>query len=57
MAAVKVMDRRFFYLDIHARGVVPNYAKKYWQEKGYQIDLSPAEEADLAAGTVDWHRL
>ena len=54
MAAVKVMDRRFFYSDIHARGVVPNYAKKYWEEKGYHIELSPEEEADLAAGTVDY---
>lgn len=54
MAAVKVMDRRFFYSDIHARGVVPNYAKKYWEEKDYHIELSPEEEADLAEGTVDY---
>ena len=54
MASVKVMDRRFFYSDIHARGVIPSYAKTYWESRGFTIDVTPAEEAALAEGCVDY---
>lgn len=54
MAALKVMERRFFYSDIHARGKVPAYAKKDWQRKNYHIDLSSKEERILEEGTVDF---
>ncbi|MGX7350616.1 6-phospho-beta-glucosidase [Enterococcus canis] len=54
MASVKVMDRRFFYSDIHARGVIPAYAEKYWEQKGYQIDITEAERQALKEGTVDY---
>ncbi|MDG3375133.1 family 1 glycosylhydrolase, partial [Vibrio parahaemolyticus] len=54
MASVKVMDRRFFYSDIHARGVIPTYAKKYWEEKGYQIEITEDETQALKEGTVDY---
>lgn len=54
MASVKVNERRYFYSDIHVRGKVPSYAKKYWEQKGIQIDLSEEEEAILLKGTVDY---
>lgn len=54
MASVKVMDRRFFYSDIHARGVIPTYAKKYWEERGYQIEITEDETQALKEGTVDY---
>lgn len=54
MASVKINERRYFYSDIHVRGKVPNYAKKYWEQKNIQITLSKEEEAILKAGTVDY---
>lgn len=54
LASVKLMERRFFYSDIHARGIIPSYAKKYWEQKGYEIAISAAEKAVLKAGTVDY---
>lgn len=54
MASVKVNDRRYFYSDIHVRGKIPNYAKKYWQKKGINIQISQKERAILKAGTVDY---
>lgn len=54
MAALKVMNRRFFYSDVHARGIVPSYVEKEWEAKGYQIDLSSEERELLKEGTVDY---
>ena len=54
MASVKVMDRRFFYLDIHVRGIIPTYAQKYWEQKGYHIEISDEERQALKEGTVDY---
>lgn len=54
MAAVKVMERRFFYSDIHARGEIPTYALKDWARKGYQIDYDETELNALKEGTVDY---
>lgn len=54
MASIKVMNRRFFYSDVHARGELPTYILKYWQEKQFKIEYSPAELAALKAGTVDY---
>lgn len=54
MASLKVMDRRFFYSDIHARGTIPNYILKYWESNGYEIEYSDSELQDLHEGTVDF---
>ncbi|MGM0126080.1 6-phospho-beta-glucosidase [Enterococcus sp. AZ194] len=54
MASVKVMNRRFFYSDIHARGKVPSYTEHYWKQKGYVIDISEEERQALLEGTVDY---
>lgn len=54
IASVKVMNRRFFYSDIHVRGEIPNYALNYWKREGYQIEYSKEEEEALKHGTVDY---
>lgn len=44
MASVKIMNRRFFYSDIHARGEIPSYAHIFKNpyvkasDWGWQID-------------------
>ncbi|KAF1299093.1 6-phospho-beta-glucosidase [Enterococcus sp. JM4C] len=54
MASVKVMNRRFFYSDVHVRGKIPTYTQKYWEQKGYVIDISDEERQALLEGTVDY---
>lgn len=54
MASVKVMDRRYFYNDIHARGKIPTYARKYWESRGFEIEVTPEEEIILVEGCVDY---
>ncbi|MGT2784890.1 6-phospho-beta-glucosidase [Streptococcus merionis] len=54
MAALKMMDRRFFYSDVHARGVVPSYIEHLWKQKRYSIELSDEERRILKNGTVDY---
>ncbi|WP_071130107.1 6-phospho-beta-glucosidase [Enterococcus timonensis] len=54
LAAEKVMQRRFFYNDIHARGEIPRYALADWEQKGYEINYNDEELAALKAGTVDY---
>ncbi len=54
MAAQKVMQRRFFYNDIHVRGEIPAYALKMLERKGFHISYTPEELADLKEGTVDF---
>ncbi len=54
MAAVKVMERRYFYSDIHARGEIPRYALNYWKNHHFHIDYTEEELQALKEGTVDY---
>lgn len=54
MMAVSAMHRRFWFADVHARGHYPNYVKAYLKKKGYILDITPQDEADLKEGTVDY---
>lgn len=54
LASTKVMEKRFFYNDIHARGIIPNYIKKYWEEKNYKIEYTQEDLEILKEGTVDY---
>ncbi len=54
MASVKVNDRRFFYSDVHVRGVIPTYVKKYWKKHDFVIDISDEELEALQMGCVDY---
>ncbi|OJF94680.1 6-phospho-beta-glucosidase [Alkalibacterium sp. 20] len=54
LAASKMMERRFFYSDVHVRGEIPSYALKLWEQKGYDIDYSQEDLEILKEGTVDY---
>ncbi|MGO4937395.1 6-phospho-beta-glucosidase [Fundicoccus sp. Sow4_H7] len=54
MAALKTMQRRFFYSDIHVRGEIPAYILNEWERKNYQIDYSQEELDALKNGKVDY---
>lgn len=54
MASVKVMNRRFFYSDVHVRGEIPTYILKEWERKAYHIEYTKEELQVLKEGTVDY---
>lgn len=54
MLATEAMRNRWFFGDIHARGVIPNYIKKYWDRKGLEIEYTEEDEKILKQGTVDY---
>ncbi|MBQ9609816.1 MAG: 6-phospho-beta-glucosidase [Lachnospiraceae bacterium] len=54
IVANEEMHMRYFFTDIHIRGHYPNYAKKLFERKGYDIKMEPGDEKILAEGTVDY---
>lgn len=54
IASLKINERRYFYSDVHVRGEVPSYTKKYWERNNYNIEISEEEKAVLKEGTVDY---
>ncbi|AVK63802.1 6-phospho-beta-glucosidase [Lactobacillus sp. CBA3606] len=44
----------YFFIDVQARGKYPNYALKKFEREHLVIKMAPADQATLAAGTVDF---
>lgn len=42
------------FLEVHARGEWPGYAKRYFKENGITLDFEPGEEELLKENTVDF---
>lgn len=53
LAEVSMRDR-YYFGDVMARGKYPNYAKRMWANKGYDIKVLPGDDEILAAGKVDY---
>lgn len=54
LAASKMMERRFFYSDVHVRGEIPSYALKRWETEGFDLDYTDEDLKSLKEGTVDY---
>lgn len=54
MMSVSAMQKRYWFSDVHARGVYPNYLKAYWKRKGFRIDITKEDEEALRNGCVDY---
>lgn len=54
MMSVSAMQKRYWFADVHARGVYPSYMKAYFGRKGIRLDITAQDEADLKAGCVDY---
>ncbi|RQW64958.1 6-phospho-beta-glucosidase [Vibrio viridaestus] len=54
MLAEVAMRDRYYFSDVMAKGYYPNYAKKDWERKGYNIVMAEEDEAVLKAGVVDY---
>ncbi|MCH4021515.1 MAG: 6-phospho-beta-glucosidase [Erysipelotrichaceae bacterium] len=46
--------KRYWYMDVQAKGILPNYIQKYWQRMGWDIDVTEDDLRELAKGKVDY---
>lgn len=54
MMSVSAMQKRYWFADVHARGVYPAYLKAYWKRKGIVPDITKEDEEILKQGCVDY---
>ena len=54
LMAQKAMEKRYYFTDVHVYGKYPNYMQKYFERKGYDLDITPEDLAELSKGTVDY---
>ena len=55
IAALKEMDRSFFFGDVQARGHYPSYILKLWENKGYHVEMEDGDLEILQQGKVDYY--
>ena len=54
MMSVGAMHKRYWFTDVHVRGYYPAYMVKFFERKGYDLDITEQDEIDLLNGTVDY---
>jgi len=54
LAKLRQNQMEYFFSDIALRGKYPGYAKKFFIDRDIAVDITPQDEADLAAGTADY---
>jgi 6-phospho-beta-glucosidase len=54
MLAERLMQRRYWFSDVHVNGVYPENIEAYVQRKGYRTDITEEDRAILKEGTVDY---
>ena len=54
LKAVGANHKRFWYLDVHARGKLPGYMKTFFERKGYDLDFTAEDQEALKHGCVDY---
>ena len=57
VAALKEMNRTFYYSDVQCRGHYPQYMLKEWELHGYDIKMEDGDLAVLEEGKVDYFAL
>ena len=54
LMAQKAMEKRYYFTDVHVHGTYPGYMMTYFDRKGYDLDVTPEDLAELKKGTVDY---
>lgn len=54
LLAQKSMEKNYFFADVHVNGEYPAFLPKYWERKGFKIDVTDQDLEDLKQGTVDY---
>lgn len=52
--ANRAMERRYYYADVHMKGVYPPNILALWGRKGYGLDVTEADLAQLERGCCDY---
>lgn len=54
LMAQKGMEKRYYFTDVHVHGFYPNHMWKYFERKGYDLDITKEDLEELVNGTVDY---
>lgn len=54
LKAVGANHKRFWYVDVHARGKIPGYMQTFFKRKGYDMDITQEDLEALKQGCVDY---
>ncbi|WP_318765489.1 6-phospho-beta-glucosidase [Lactiplantibacillus carotarum] len=54
MMAERAMQKRYWFGDVHCWGEYPKWLPKYFERKGFDMDITAEDLATLKAGTVDY---
>lgn len=54
MMAERAMQKRYWFGDVHCLGEYPKWLSKYFERKGFDMDITNEDLAVLKAGTVDY---
>lgn len=54
LMAMKAMQKRYYFADVHVLGKYPEHIFKYWERKGISVDFTDQDKEDLLGGTVDY---
>lgn len=54
LMAMKAMQKRYYFTEVHVFGRYPEHILKYWERKGIKVDFSEQDQKDLLEGTVDY---
>lgn len=54
LLAADAMHSTYYFTDVMCRGAYPHYARRMWEGLSTPLDITDADRAALAAGTVDY---
>lgn len=54
LKAQRAMQARFWFSDVQCEGTYPTWLTQYFDAKGYDLDITKADLANLKRGTVDY---
>ena len=54
LMAQKAMEKRYYFTDVHVHGAYPGYMLTYFARKGYDLDITSEDLAELKKGIVDY---
>lgn len=54
MMSVRAMHQRYWFTDVHVNGHYPRYILNDFARKGFQLDMTPEDNAILQQGRVDY---
>ena len=52
--AMSAMHKRYWFTDVHVRGAYPKYMDKFFERKGYELDITAEDKKVLSEGCVDY---